>query len=178
MHIAERYSHKDGESFIRQRYPHLLQDIETIVASVDAERYREKISEEKTMRGRVLYAPTSLNAAFETELRRYGWEQPRIPVDYPSGQRSGYREMDGVKGGLGVEIQFGKYAFLTYDIIAKMVIFARRGYISAGIEVCPMKTMTDQMSTGIGNFHQLVWDLQARGVGDIDIPVLVLGIEP
>ncbi len=31
-------------------------------------------------------------------------------------------------------------------------------------------------STGVSYFEQFVWDLETRGVSNIDIPVLVLGI--
>ena len=40
-----------------------------------------------------------------------------------------------------------------------------------------MKAFADNMSTGVSYFEQLVWDLQARGIADIDIPVLVLGMD-
>ena len=33
------------------------------------------------------------------------------------------------------------------------------------------------MSTGISYFEQFVWDVQERGVADIDVPVLILGID-
>ncbi len=36
----------------------------------------------------------------------------------------------------------------------------------------------DEMSTGVSYFEQIVWDLEHRGVADIDIPVLILGIAP
>ncbi len=42
----------------------------------------------------------------------------------------------------------------------------------------PVKEMQTLMSTGVSYFEQLVWDLKNRGVADIDIPVLVLGIIP
>jgi hypothetical protein len=32
------------------------------------------------------------------------------------------------------------------------------------------------MSTGVSYFEQFVWDLEARGVADIDIPVMIIGI--
>jgi len=32
------------------------------------------------------------------------------------------------------------------------------------------------MSTGVSYFEQFVWDLNHRGVSDIDIPVLIIGI--
>ena len=33
------------------------------------------------------------------------------------------------------------------------------------------------MSTGVSFFEQFVWDLEKRGVSNIDIPVLILGID-
>ena len=85
--------------------------------------------------------------------------------------------MDFIKDSLGVEVQFGKYAFMVYNVCAKMTIFHRMGFIDAGIEVVPIKSFADQMSTGVSYFEQFVWDLEHRGVSDIDIPVLILGID-
>jgi len=33
------------------------------------------------------------------------------------------------------------------------------------------------MSSGVSYFEQFVWDLKNRGVADIDIPVMILGID-
>ena len=35
----------------------------------------------------------------------------------------------------------------------------------------------DEMSTGVSYYEQFLWDLEALGVADIDIPVLILGID-
>ena len=65
-----------------------------------------------------------------------------------------------------------------YDnVCAKMTIFCNLGYIDAGIEVVPVKSFADDMSTGVSYFEQFVWDLETRGVADIDIPVLIFGID-
>jgi hypothetical protein len=32
------------------------------------------------------------------------------------------------------------------------------------------------MSTGVSCFEQMVWDLEQRGHADIDIPVIILGV--
>ena len=45
-----------------------------------------------------------------------------------------------------------------------------------GIEIVPIKDFADEMSTGVSYFEQFVWDLEQRGVSNIDIPVLVLGV--
>jgi hypothetical protein len=58
-----------------------------------------------------------------------------------------------------------------------MTIFHNLNVIDAGIEIVPVKSFASRMSTGVSYFEQFVWDLEHRGVSDIDIPVLVLGIK-
>jgi hypothetical protein len=48
--------------------------------------------------------------------------------------------------------------------------------IDVGVEIVPVKDFADDMSTGVSYFEQFVWDLEHRGVSNIDIPVLILGI--
>jgi hypothetical protein len=81
------------------------------------------------------------------------------------------------KNGLGFEIQFGKYSFVVYSVCPKMTIFKSLGHIKAGIEIVPVKAFADDMSSGVSYFEQFVWDLDQRGVSNIDIPVLILGID-
>ncbi|MHB8600419.1 MAG: BglII/BstYI family type II restriction endonuclease [Ktedonobacteraceae bacterium] len=88
-----------------------------------------------------------------------------------------FRDMDFVKNLQGVEVQFGKYSFMVYNVCAKMTIFAKLGVIDCGIEIVPVKAFAEEMSTGVSYFEQFVWDLEHRGVSDIDIPVLILGID-
>lgn len=90
--------------------------------------------------------------------------------------------MDFVKEKLGVEVQFGKYSFMVYNVCAKMTIFSKLGIIDTGVEIVPIRAFTREggkrrMSTGVSYFEQFVWDLEHRGVADIDIPVLILGIQ-
>ena len=85
--------------------------------------------------------------------------------------------MDFVKDKLGVEVQFGKYSFMVYNVCAKMTIFRNLGFIDAGIEIVPIKCFANEMSTGVSYFEQFVWDLEQRGTANIDIPVLILGID-
>ena len=82
-----------------------------------------------------------------------------------------------MKQKLGVEVQFGKYAFMVYNVAAKLTIFRNVGFIDSGIEVVPMKQFADRMSTGVSYFEQIAWDLEQRGVADIDVPVLIIGID-
>lgn len=95
----------------------------------------------------------------------------------------GFREIDFIYESphgdkVGIEVQFGKYAFMVYNVCAKMKIFERAGLINYGIEIVPSKKMQKFMSTGVSFFEQFVWDLDNRGAFSEDVPVVVLAIEP
>ena len=66
---------------------------------------------------------------------------------------------------------------MVYNVSAKMTIFAKQGIIDSGVEIVAMRGMTKEMSTGISYFEQMKTDLELRGEADIDIPVLVLGVD-
>ena len=187
MRIVGLYSSKGGEKAVNSKYPHLIQEVRQAVAAVDAKQHRTKSSKEKTMPGKMLYSPKSLNKAFKTEFGKLGWKTVRVKCEYSTAyyaneydpepmNKGAFREMDFVKEKLGVEVQFGKYAFMVYNVSAKMTIFHRLGHIDTGIEIVPVKEFAEQMSTGVSCFEQFVWDLEERGVADIDIPVLIVGI--
>ncbi|OHB60523.1 MAG: restriction endonuclease [Planctomycetes bacterium RBG_13_46_10] len=188
MIIAGKYSFNKGLEAINKRYSHLFDEVESIIAKIDASKYKTKKSKEKTMPGRVLYSPRRLNIAFCSFFLEKEWLSPRVKCEYSSDfyangyeskplKKGAFRQMDFVKEKLGVEIQFGKYAFMVYNVCAKMTIFNRLGFIDAGIEIVPIKNFADEMSTGVSYFEQFVWDLEQRGVSNIDIPVLILGID-
>jgi hypothetical protein len=187
VRLAGVYSFNDGERQVSTRYAPLLSEIKEVIGNIDASQYKVKVSKEKTMPGQTLYDPTSLNKAFKREFGKRGWHLVRVPAKYstshylpgykPKTLRGGaFREMDFVKQKLGVEVQFGKYAFMVYNVAAKMTIFKNLGHIDCGVEIVPLKAFADEMSTGVAYFEQLVWDLEHRGVSNIDVPVLILGI--
>ena len=187
MRVVGKYSFNDGERFIEENYPIELQGVYTVIEKVDATQHKTKTSREKTMAGRSLYNPRNLNAAFTGEFKSRGWTKHRIECVYSTEyyvdgfrpdkpSKGAFREIDFVKNFVGVEVQFGKYAFMVYNFCAKMTIFRNSGVINAGIEIVPVKSFAEEMSSGVSYFEQIVWDLENRGIANIDIPVLILGI--
>jgi hypothetical protein len=181
MEIVAQYSFKNGKTFIQQHHQSELEDTEEIIALVDAHACKTKVSKEKTMNGKLLYSPKALNRQFAKLFEERGWQPIKIDVETAipeTGEtHTGYREMDMVKNGVGVEIQFGKYAFTVYNVAAKMTIFFNQGIIDCGIEIVPMLSLAREMSTGVSYFEQMKTDLEMRGESDIDIPVLIFGID-
>ncbi|MDE3067952.1 MAG: restriction endonuclease [Verrucomicrobiota bacterium] len=189
MNIAGEFSFNKGAAYLAKNHQNLLDEIYGIITRVDAAPCKTKTSREKTMPGKMLYSPFALNRAFKAEFKALGWNNCKVACAYPIKfykpgynaeplAKGAFREMDFVKEKLGIEVQFGKYAFMVYNVCAKMTIFHKLGHIDAGIEIVPIKRFADQMSTGVSYFEQFVWDLQHRGVSDIDIPVLIIGIDP
>lgn len=188
MIIAGEYSFNNGKKYVEKKYPALLREIRAVIGSVSAKEHHTKKSREKTMRGQMLYSPPALNETFKKDFYSRGWKPVKVPCDYPTSyysadyapqplNRGAFREMDFVKKKLGIEVQFGKYSFMVYNVCAKMTIFRNLGHIDSGVEIVPVKKFADEMSSGVSYFEQFVWDLENRGVADIDVPVLILGID-
>lgn len=189
MRIVAQYSFNNGEDAVTSRYGDLLDEIHEIIASIAAKDFKTKRSAEKTMNGQLLFSPRALNREFKREFEERDWKCQRVLCNYPENYyiedyrpirqgRGAFREMDFLKRCLGVELQLGKYAFMVYNVCAKMTIFRNLGYIDTGIEIVPVKELAEEMLRGVSYFEQFIWDLEARGVSDIDIPVLILGIAP
>lgn len=170
----DEFSQKNGKRIIDSKFKKELEEVYDVIKSINLKKFRTKKSKEKTMIGRMLYNPRQLNLAYDKEFAKRKWKHG-VRIKLPLGHGA-FREMDFVKNKLGVEVQFGKYAFMAYNVSAKMTIFHNHKIINAGVEIVPMKKMADEMSTGVSYFEQIKWDLQNRGVADIDIPVLILGI--
>jgi hypothetical protein len=182
MKIVNTYSFKNGEKFLKAKHPKELVEVLEAIKKLDAISCLTKESKEKTMKGKLLFSPRDMNDALKIALHEKGWTkkaegkrkkyiEPRHPF---GGGR--FREMDGLKNKVGLEIQFGKYAFMGYDIFSKMIIFKNLGYIECGIEVVPGYELVKEMSTGVSSFEQLLVDFEHRGESNIDIPIYVIGI--
>jgi hypothetical protein len=89
----------------------------------------------------------------------------------------GFIEIDTVKNKLSVEFQFGKCAFIVYDVAARMTVLFKQEIINSRIEIVPVLSLANEMSSGAFYFDQMKTDLEYRGVSNIDIPVLIIGIE-
>jgi hypothetical protein len=177
MKLAAIYSFNQGTEFVSEKYPELVAEIHAAIKSIDASQHKTKESKEKTMPGQMLFSPASLNKAFKEQFTdQYKWNPVRVKCDYPTefylpgykikkANRGQFREMDFVKKKLGVELQFGKYSFMVYNVAAKMTIFKNLGHIDAGVEIVPVKSFVDEMSSGVSYFGSVAlfvgdfWDI-------------------
>jgi len=188
LRIAGIYSFNNGVKTVESKYPELLKEVRHCIQTVNASLCKTKKSEEKTMPGEILYSPVDLNSEFKKIFFQHGWRSIRVRCEYPTQfyvaeyspvklRGGAFREMDFIKEKLGVEVQFGKYSFMVYNVAAKMTIFRNLSFIDTGIEIVPVKALADGMSTGVSYYEQFLWDLEHRGVSNIDIPVMIIGVD-
>lgn len=204
MNIAEKYSHLNGEEYLIVHHNSLYSEIKEVIKNVDADSLMTKKSKEKTMRGKMLYNPKALNQEFNKKFRKLNWNESRykyyvttdrkymeemLTFSY-QGQKefliskgiaspiSSYKQTDFVKNGIAVEVQFGKYAFVAFDLFVKHVLFYSGGIINVGIEILPIKKMQSNMSSGVAYYEGEVYNVLRHGRSNPPVPLLILGIEP
>lgn len=61
MRLVEYYSHLNGWEYLMVHKPALWEEIQQVIASIDATRFKTKASKEKTMTGKMLYSPIAVN---------------------------------------------------------------------------------------------------------------------
>ena len=181
MRIVYEYSHLGGSEILQVRYPTHDHDINTIIKEVRAQR--TKISRERTMKGRPLYSPRDLNARFCEAFTARGYRELRdyytltIP-NYDISIPGVYKQIDFVKDKVLVEVQFGKYAFMFYDM-AKFQYFFNENKADVGVEIVPCHALKRQMSTGVSYGEQLVYDIERlkRHFPAVPVKVILVDVE-
>jgi len=204
MKIAQKYSHLNGEEYLIVHHNNLYKEIKEVIANIDADKLRTKISKEKRKIGNSLLSPIELNEAFNNEFYKRKWEESRynyyITLNRELMEKSvlmsakeqkdfliangekepiySYNQTDFVKDKIAVEVQFGKYAFVAFDLFVKHMLFYSGGVINLGIEILPTKKMQAQMSSGVAYYEGEVYNVMRQGRNSPPVPLLILGIEP
>jgi len=89
-----------------------------------------------------------------------------------------YNQIDFVKDRAAIEVQFGKYAFVAYDLFVKHLAFYIGDRIDVGIEILPMKTLQGQMSSGVAYYEGEFYNVVRQGRGVPAVPLVLIGLEP
>ena len=203
MRIVKRYSHLNGWEFMRVHQRGLWAEIEKVVASVDAEACRVKVSKEARTKGKVFYSPIAMNKAMKTGFDDCDWKERRTrywvtddaklirktmamsDVEQKkaiegAGKRAilSYNQTDFVKDRVAVEVQLGKYSFVAYDLFVKHMAFFIADVIDVGVEILAMKELQEQMASGVGYYEGELYNLIREGRGVPGVPLVLVGVAP
>ncbi len=203
MQIVETYSHLNGYEYLKVHKPALWDELCDAIADVNAEDCKTKVSKEARKKGEILYAPKKMNDALKINLEQKGWSGERsahwVTGDAKLIRRTlqlleseqkaeiiaagaeafySYNQTDFVKDRVAIEVQFGKYAFVAYDLFVKHMAFYVGDKIDVGIEVLPMKSLQSQMSSGPSYYEGQLYNLIREGRGVPAVPLVIVGIAP
>ena len=89
-----------------------------------------------------------------------------------------YNQTDFVKDRVAVEVQFGKYSFVAYDLFVKHLAFYVGDRIDVGIEILPMKVLQTKMSSGVAYYEGELYNVIRQGRGVPAVPLIIIGVEP
>ena len=140
------------------RKPQLWEEVERVIAQVDFEKCKSKASKEPDMIDKSLFTTIEMNAAFYEQLIELDWQESSASNGVTSEEKSirktlsldaleqkreiqeagqapifSYNQTDFVKDRVAIEIQFGKYAFVAYDLFVKHLAFYVKDRYQAGI---------------------------------------------
>ena len=155
------------------------------------------------MKGRLLYSPIDMNAHFKKLLRAKHWQESRVSYWVTKSEKLirktltmsseeqkkeiekagetpiySYNQTDFVKHRVAVEVQFGKYSFVAYDLFVKHLAFYIGNHIDVGIEILPMKALQAQMSSGVAYYEGEFYNVVRQGRGVPAVPLVMVGIAP
>jgi len=203
MKIIEKYSHLNGLEYLLVHKNKLWEEIVDVISSVNAEECKTKISKEKSKKGELLYSPIEMNKRFSILLKEKHWTERRVnywvtkseklirktlslpPEDQKreiekAGEQAilNYNQTDIIKERVAVEVQFGIYSFVAYDLFVKHLAFYIGDIIDVGIEILPMKSLQIQMSSGIAYYESELYNIVRQGRGVPAVPLILIGITP
>lgn len=201
MKLEKFYSHQNGQEHILVHKPELWKEITQVIEQVDAKRCQTKASKEKTKAGRTLFSPIDMNKEFKKGLEHLQWQQSRTSywvtadeklirktIGMPANEQklaiinaggtpiSSYNQTDFVKNRVAIEVQFGKYSFVAFDMFVKHMAFYIGDKIDVGVEILPMKSLQVQMSSGVPCYERSLYDLIRQGRGVPAVPLVVIGV--
>ncbi len=203
MKIAKTYSHLNGLEYLIVHRNSLWREIQSVIALIDAAACKTKVSQEIRMKGQLKYSPIDMNRAFNEKLSAKGWKESRVTYWVTEDEKlirstlmqsaneqkraieeagltaiMSYNQTDFVKERVAIEVQFGKYAFVAYDLFVKHLAFYVKDQIDVGIEILPMKVLQQQMSSGPGYYEGELYNVIRNGRGVPSVPLVIIGVAP
>jgi hypothetical protein len=203
MKLIETYSHLNGLEYLLVHKKPLWDEVKEVISSIDAVKYKTKVSREKRTKDALFFSPVEMNRRFKELLCEKNWIESRVSywvtkdeklirktlTMSPDKQKEeiesqsekaifSYNQTDFVKDRVAIEVQFGKYSFVAYDLFVKHIAFYIGDKIDVGIEILPMKSLQSQMSSGVAYYEGELYNVVRQGRGVPAVPLILIGIEP
>lgn len=182
MRTVHVHSHLGGSEILQVNYPEIDQLIDEVIVATGND-FLDKVSLEIGRIGKMQYNPKTMNRAFKREFGARGFQElkrkvsPNVPGWDTSDVQDGFKQIDFFQDRVLVEVQFGKYFAMFYDM-AKLEYFYRQNEADVGVEIVPSFRLAREMSSGVGRGEMLVTDIMGLQRSFPAFPVKIIFIEP
>ena len=180
MRIVETHSHFNGLEHLLVHKPQLWQEIKDVIEEVDKIAAKTTVSKERNTKGLFHYNLVEMNKSFKRLLEDKEWTESWIAMSSDEQKEEieqagsspifSYNQSDFVKDRVAIEVQFGKYSFVAYDLFVKHLAFFMGDKIDVGIEILPMKQLQSQMSSGVSYYEGELYNVIRQGRGVPAVP--------
>lgn len=203
MKIASFYNHLNAKEYLLVNRPVQFEEIKKCLEQINANDYL-KISCDKANLGKIYYDQRKINEAIKHLLNIDNWQELNIQYYVTSDEKTtqeivnisdkniqkkiieerGFKsyltnnQVDFYKDKIAVEVQFGKYFSVAYDLHVKHTFFYYRNAIDVGVEIIPTKAMEEHMDSGVSWFENEITNVIREGRANPPVPIIILGIEP
>ena len=187
MRIVETHSHFNGLEHLLVHKPQLWQEIKDVIQEVNEHASNTMVSKERSTNGLFQYSPVEMNKSFKRRFKDKNWteswvamssDQQKDEIEQASSSAIfDYNQTNFVKDRVAIEVQFGKYSFVAYDLFVKHLAFYMSDKIDVGIEILPMKKLQFEMSSGPSYYERDLYKVIRQGRCVPAVPLVIVGIE-
>ena len=189
MKIRDCYNHLHAEEYLKTNKATQYAEIRDCIESVNASEYL-KISGDKQHLGEIYFSQKDLNTAIKQNFSKFNWfpyiDKYEVEIDNAKPIHTN-NQVDFLKDLVAVEVQFGKYFSVSYDLHVKNAFYYLTNKIDVLVEIIPTKAMERHMDTGVAWFEKEIYNAKRligpevdvnRYIGsDPPVPTLIIGIE-
>lgn len=174
------YSHLDASELLRDNYSEIDLEIYNIIHKVVGEK--SKVSKGRGREGKLLYSPKIFKSQFNKGFEELGFNNLSNSFYYSicssNKKVKGFKKVEFCKDKVGVQVQFGKYTFMLYDL-SKFQYFYDKEKIEVGVEILPSYSLQKEMSSGMGYGEQLINDIKLlkNDFPKMPIKIIIIDVE-
>ena len=177
MNLFSCHSHLGGLECLLVRKPNIWNEIGAIIKSTDRPTAL-RCPEDSGMN---CFSEMSSAHQFADGLQiRFQQQDWQTPLG-PSGQglvsvQPGVHYF--VKDGVGISIQLSRPSNIRLKMLTKHLVMYLDGLVDIGIEILPLKSLQEEMSSGVPYYEGELYDLIREGRGVPAVPLILIGVAP
>lgn len=166
MQITQTHSHFGGLEFLMVRRPREWSQIKDSIAKVEVQQRRDVGAESRRAGPREPIDTNVVSAEFAHLFSDYGW--------VPDSDR---RDSGFIRDRVGVSICVDRQTLAPSELYARHLAFYVGDQIDVGVEILPMKSLQQQMSSGVAYYEGEFYNVVRQGRGVPAVPLVLIGIE-